>query len=152
MILYCMIPNTAHTVLLSTPNCDTTGMRIMHHILLQCQYRILVVVGYDQRFWSKSHPIHPIPLIPVYIIQLCYSELFWRKLGDSKEVYKNIYHHHVKVIKPFVENTRHLMITHTIESYWIPSRKKTKSELQISRICQNLIVLILKLTLHATHL
>ena len=42
-------------------------------------------------------------------------------------------------MKPFVENTRHFMITHTIESYWIPSRKKTKSELQISRICQNLI-------------
>ena len=31
----------------------------------------------------------------------------------------------------------HLMITHTIESYWIPSQKKTKSKLQISRICQN---------------
>ena len=26
---------------------------------------------------------------------------------------------------------RHLMITHIIESYWIPSQKKTKSKLQI---------------------
>ena len=26
---------------------------------------------------------------------------------------------------------RRLMITHTIESYWIPSQKKTKSKLQI---------------------
>ena len=35
------------------------------------------------------------------------------------------------------ENTPHrLMITHTIESYWIPSQKKTKSKLQILRICQ----------------
>ena len=31
-----------------------------------------------------------------------------------------------------------LMITHTIESYWIPSQKKTKSKLQIERIQQNL--------------
>ena len=31
---------------------------------------------------------------------------------------------------------RRLMITHTIESYWIPSQKKKKSKLQILRICQ----------------
>ena len=30
-----------------------------------------------------------------------------------------------------------LMITHTIESYWIPSQKKTKSKLQILKIHQN---------------
>ena len=30
-----------------------------------------------------------------------------------------------------------LMITHTIESYWIPSQMKTKWNLQISRIRQN---------------
>ena len=30
-----------------------------------------------------------------------------------------------------------LMITHIIESYWIPSQKKTKSKLQVLRICQN---------------
>ena len=30
-----------------------------------------------------------------------------------------------------------LMITHNIESYWIPSQKKTKSKLQILKICQN---------------
>ena len=30
-----------------------------------------------------------------------------------------------------------LMITHTSESYWIPSEKKKKSKLQIYRICQN---------------
>ena len=36
------------------------------------------------------------------------------------------------------EDTPHrLMITHTIESYWIPSQKKTKSKLQIWRIRQN---------------
>ena len=29
------------------------------------------------------------------------------------------------------------MITHTIESYWIPSEKKTKWKLQIWRICEN---------------
>ena len=29
------------------------------------------------------------------------------------------------------DTPRHLMITHTIESYWIPSQKKTKSNLQI---------------------
>ena len=28
------------------------------------------------------------------------------------------------------DTPRHLMITHTIESYWIPSQKKTKSKLQ----------------------
>ena len=30
-----------------------------------------------------------------------------------------------------------LMITHTIESYWIPSQKMTKSKLQIEKIRQN---------------
>ena len=39
------------------------------------------------------------------------------------------------------DTPRRLMITHTIESYWIPSQKKTKSKLQIE-----------KRTLHATHL
>ena len=29
------------------------------------------------------------------------------------------------------DTPRRLMITHTIESYWIPSKKKTKSKLQI---------------------
>ena len=29
------------------------------------------------------------------------------------------------------DTPRRLMITHTIESYWIPSEKKTKSKLQI---------------------
>ena len=29
------------------------------------------------------------------------------------------------------DETRHLMITHTIEPYWIPSQKKTKSKFQI---------------------
>ena len=29
------------------------------------------------------------------------------------------------------------MITHTIETYWIPSQKKTKSKLQILKIGQN---------------
>ena len=35
------------------------------------------------------------------------------------------------------DTPRRLMITHTTESYWIPSGKKTKSKLQIQRICQN---------------
>ena len=29
------------------------------------------------------------------------------------------------------------MITHAIDSYWIPSQKKTKSKLQIEKIRQN---------------
>ena len=33
---------------------------------------------------------------------------------------------------------RRLVITHTNESYWIPSQKKTKSKLRILQICQNL--------------
>ena len=48
------------------------------------------------------------------------------------------------------DTPRRLMITHSIESYWIPSQKKTKSKLQILRICQKF--LILKQTLHGTHL
>ena len=38
------------------------------------------------------------------------------------------------------DTPRRLMITHTIESYWIPSQKKTKSKLQIyyyQKNCQN---------------
>ena len=30
------------------------------------------------------------------------------------------------------------MITHAIESYWIPSQKKMKSQLQIEKIRQNI--------------
>ena len=30
-----------------------------------------------------------------------------------------------------LDTPHRLMITHTIESYWIPSQKKTKSKLQI---------------------
>ena len=37
----------------------------------------------------------------------------------------------------FEDTPRRLMITHTIESYWIPSQKKTKSKLQIYKIRQN---------------
>ena len=36
------------------------------------------------------------------------------------------------------DTPRRLMITHTIDSYWIPSQKKTKSKLQIEKIRQNL--------------
>ena len=35
------------------------------------------------------------------------------------------------------DTPRGLMITNTIQSYWIQSQKKTKSKLQIKRICQN---------------
>ena len=45
------------------------------------------------------------------------------------------------------DTPRRLMITHSIESYWIPSQKMTKSKLQILKICHNL-----KRALHATHL
>ena len=45
---------------------------------------------------------------------------------------------------------RRLVITHTIDSYWIPS-KRTKSKLQIWRICKNFLFLILKPVVHAIH-
>ena len=45
---------------------------------------------------------------------------------------------------------RRLMITHTIESYWIPSQKKTKSKLQIKIIRQNFK--FFKWALYVTHL
>ena len=35
------------------------------------------------------------------------------------------------------DTPRRLMMTHSIESYWIPSQKKIKSKLQIKRIRQN---------------
>ena len=47
------------------------------------------------------------------------------------------------------DNLCRLMNTHTIESYWIPNQKKTKSKLQILKITN---FLILKQTLHAAHL
>ena len=34
------------------------------------------------------------------------------------------------------DTPRHPMITHTIPSYWIPRQNKTKSKIQIKRICQ----------------
>ena len=44
------------------------------------------------------------------------------------------------------------MITHTNDSYWIPSQNKTKSKLQILRICQNFIFFCFEKSLYATHL
>ena len=45
-----------------------------------------------------------------------------------------------------------LMFTHTIESCWIPSQKKTKSKLQIlKKIAQISNFLIFKQALHVTH-
>ena len=48
------------------------------------------------------------------------------------------------------DTPRRLMITHTIESYWIQSQKMTKSKWQIQKIGQNFW--ILKRALHETHL
>ena len=58
--------------------------------------------------------------------------------------------------RPCPENTPHphphLMITHTIDSYWIPSQKKTKSKIQIQSICQNFTLLSFEKThLHMQH-
>ena len=39
------------------------------------------------------------------------------------------------------DTPRRLMITNTIESYWIPSQKMTKSKLQIWKISQNFKIL-----------
>ena len=50
------------------------------------------------------------------------------------------------------DTLRRLTITHTIESYWIPSQKKTKSKLQIQRNRQIFIFSILKQSIQATHL
>ena len=51
------------------------------------------------------------------------------------------------------DTPRRLMITHTIESYWIPSQKKTKSKLQIfKKIAKISNFWISKHALHATHL
>ena len=47
---------------------------------------------------------------------------------------------------------RRHMITHTIDSYWIPSQKKTNSKLQILKNCQQLkFWYFCKKTLHTTH-
>ena len=44
------------------------------------------------------------------------------------------------------------MITHTIESYWIPSQKKTKSSYKFKDIAKISTFWILEQTLHKTHL
>ena len=44
------------------------------------------------------------------------------------------------------------MISHTINSYQIPSQNKTKLKFQIWKMCQSLNVGILQKHLHATHL
>ena len=50
------------------------------------------------------------------------------------------------------DTPRRLMITHTIESYWIPSQKMTKSKLQILKIRQNFKFLNFETDINATHL
>ena len=48
------------------------------------------------------------------------------------------WHHHIQLERLRSEDTpRRLMITNTIESYWIPSQEMTKSKLQILKIRQN---------------
>ena len=70
-----------------------------------------------------------------------YQPFIWTKVGQQLEQLERLRSE---------DTPRRLMITHTIESYWIPSQKMTKSKLQISKIRQNF--LILKRALHATHL
>ena len=51
------------------------------------------------------------------------------------------------------EDTPHRpMNTHTIDSYWNPSQNKTKSKLQVERICQNFKFVNFETTLHTIHL
>ena len=50
------------------------------------------------------------------------------------------------------DTPRHLMITHSIESYWIPSQKKTSESYKFKEFAKISNFLILKQTLHATHL
>ena len=44
------------------------------------------------------------------------------------------------------------MITHTIDSYWIPSQNKTNLRLQILKICQSFKCLNFEQKLHIEHL
>ena len=53
------------------------------------------------------------------------------KANQSQKQLEQLEHLHSE------DTPRRLMITHTIESYWIPSQKKTKSKLQIKKIRQN---------------
>ena len=56
-------------------------------------------------------------------------------------------------LRPEDTRARRLMITHTIESYWIPSQKKTKSTLHMFKEFAKISNFsILKQSLHATHL
>ena len=50
------------------------------------------------------------------------------------------------------EDTHRLMITHTIESYWILSQKKTSQSYKFKNFAKISNLLILKKALHATHL
>ena len=70
-------------------------------------------------------------------IQNC---VHWIYSGKGQAATSNIYTCYIveQLERLRSEDTpRRLMITHIIESYWIPSQKKTKSKLQIQRICQN---------------
>ena len=78
---------------------------------------------YFQMHWMKS-------------FAFCY---IWLKLEQLERLHSK-------------DTPRHLMITHTIESSWIPSQKKTKSKLQIKKIHQNFKFFNFDKALHTTHL
>ena len=64
--------------------------------------------------------------------QLFITSLVLDKYGHQSQRQSSKYLKLEKLERLRSEDTsRCLMITHTIESYWIPSQKKTKSKLQI---------------------
>ena len=64
--------------------------------------------------------------------QLFITSLVLDKYGHQSQRQSSKYLKLEKLKRLRSEDTsRRLMITHTIDSYWIPSQKKTKSKLQI---------------------
>ena len=114
---------------------------------------------------NRSKLIHP--LSPETL--LCNTE--WKKRREDKYLWnlrpgisENVYLKPEQLWKRLTRKTRttrtpafwgyprRLMITHTIESCWIPSEKKTKSKYNFKKIAKSSNFWILKRALHAKHL
>ena len=83
-----------------------TGLLMSHHVILHI-YNIV-----DP--WKFSNLCNK---IRQFVLGYDWTT-FWNKLEQLERLHSE-------------DTPRRLMITHTIESYWIPSQKKTKSKLQI---------------------
>ena len=111
----------------------------VHCSFIKCQSMlIMTLLIIDKNCCHK--PANFLKLAIVLGSMIKYRSMVWMKMGACNvETGEALF---LSLLLEQLERLRsedtpcRLMITHTIKSYWIPSQKKTKSKLQIWKICQ----------------